>query len=426
MFQYPLPKRVRALVLGGGIHGVGVLHDLVSRGWKDVHLVEKGRLASGTSSRSTKLIHGGLRYLQKISQFSMVSESLRERNFLLHNLPDIVNPIEFILPVAPDRPWDSWMFRAGLTIYDGLSGKKGVGRHRTLLPAEVKDKASILAFEKFSHFFSFWDAQVDDLALVWRVAESAVSLGAGISEGAQVETLRKTSDGWFAEVRTPDGRLQPISALYIVNCLGPWANTFLENSNLEPVVRGINDKGAHILVRDLGLKAGLFLRSPIDGRVFFMLPWKGFSLLGTTEEVYTENPDEVAANEKDIEYILRSCNAYLHKPLCLQDVLGSFAGLRWLAETSSNSLSAVPRESTFGEHSSERGLMITVYGGKLTSYRSLAQKVGDRLNHHFGDFQSSKTADKASWVRKNEARNLEPIPDVFERFQPSYLHHFPT
>ena len=410
------------LPIHGGIHGVGVLHDLASRGWKDIHLVEKSRLASGTSSRSTKLIHGGLRYLERISQFSMVSESLRERNFLLQTLPEIVKPIEFILPIEQKKPWESIVFRMGLTIYDALSGKRNIATHRSLALSEVREKASILALEPFSRFYSFWDAQVDDLALVWRVANSAVSLGAGISEFCTVESLRKEADGWLVELRGPDGKRQSVSALYVINCLGPWANSFLERSHLIPSIRGINDKGAHIILDDRGLKAGLFLRSPLDRRVLFILPWQGLTLIGTTEENYTESPDAVAPSEREIDYILKSCNFYVKEPIRKQDIRCAFAGLRWLAENPSHSLSAVSRESVLSEHVSERGLMMTIYGGKLTSYRSLAEKVGNRITSHFGEFRSSKTADKQSWLLNEDLRNKENVPGVFERFQPAYMN----
>lgn len=414
MIRDPLPKRVRALVLGGGIHGVGVLHDLVSRGWKDVHLVEKNRLASGTSSRSTKLIHGGLRYLEKISQFGMVSESLHERSFLLSTVPDLVKPLEFIFPIEKKEFFKSMFIRTGLTIYDVLSGKKNIHPHHSLSIQEVQQKASILATDKFSHFYSFWDAQVDDLALVWRVGQCAASMGAGISEGCSVVGMRPDADGWLVDLRTLDGQIHQVSALYVLNCLGPWSNQFLEQAGIKPSVHGINNKGTHIIIGDRGLKTGLFLRSPVDGRVVFVLPWKGMTLLGTTEDIYQGNPDSVSPSEADIDYILASCNYYLNTTVRKQDILCSFAGLRWLAESSSRTLSGVSRESLMSEHVSGRGLMITVYGGKLTSYRALAEKIGDRVTSHFGQFTPTCTGNKESW---NLTRDMDMIPGVPDRFK---------
>ena len=199
------PKRVRALILGGGIHGVGVLHDLVSRGFKDVFLCEKNGLGSGTSSRSTKLIHGGLRYLKRISDFPLVSEALRERRLLLSLAPDIVHPLELYLPLLEHGGEKSWMVRAGLTLYDVLAGKQGIQRHRKLLPSQALLKAPVLDESKFPVVYSFWDAQTDDMALVHRVAASAVAHGGRINEACEVLSVQPGDDGWIAGVRQPDG-----------------------------------------------------------------------------------------------------------------------------------------------------------------------------------------------------------------------------
>lgn len=412
-----LPKRVRLLVLGGGIHGVGVLHDLASRGWTDVHLVEKNSLGNGTSSKSTKLIHGGLRYLQRISQFGMVSESLRERAFLLQVVPDLVKPLELILPVEPGHSLDSLTVRIGLTLYDVLSGSHRVAKHKVITAQQAQEKNRVLAVEKFAKFFSFWDAQVDDLALVRRVGASAVSLGAGITENCSVRSLKKEENGWLAELELANGERHFMSALYVVNCLGPWANLFLEKSQLPVSVRAVNNKGAHILLDDLGLKAGIFLRSPIDGRSMFILPWFGYTLMGTTEQIFTEDPSLVAPNEQDIDYILKSCNYYLKSAITKQDIKATFAGLRWLADMSKTSLSTISRESTLSELNSERGMLMTIYGGKLTSYRSLAEKIGDRITKHFGEFRETRTNDKAAWPAIKDSKS---VPGILERFQTGF------
>ncbi|MBI2603825.1 MAG: glycerol-3-phosphate dehydrogenase/oxidase [Deltaproteobacteria bacterium] len=412
MFQHAVPKRVRVLVLGGGIHGVGVLHDLVSRGWKDVHLIEKAGLANGTSSRSTKLIHGGLRYLKRISQFGMVSESLQERNFLLKAVPDIVYPVELILPIERGHLINSFMMRAGLSLYDFLSGKYGIHKHQTLSDDEARQKAPILATDKFSHFFSFWDAQTDDLALVRRIAFSAVELGAGVTEQCRVLSLKHDADGWLAEVENRDGQTNVISALYVVNCLGPWANDFLEASKIRPEVRGVKDKGSHLIIRDLGLKAGMFLEVPGDKRIMFVLPWQGVTLLGTTEESFESRPDEVRASDSEMDYLLMAANFYLKEPLTRKDIQATFAGVRWMVAEEGSDLSSTSRESALGEHVSNRGLLITVYGGKLTSYRLLAEKIGDRITHHFGQFQATGTKDLSAWAKKADSA----IPGALERF----------
>ena len=168
MFNDKLPARVRVLILGGGVHGVGVLHDLASRGWKDCHLLEKGSLGSGTSSRSTKLIHGGLRYLKHLSQFGMVAESLRERRLLMEVAKDLVKPIKIFLPINKQDIKSQLIMKSGLFFYDVLAGKYNIGKHQLLAQNEYDQHLGIFDNSKFSKVYSFWDAQTDDLALVRR------------------------------------------------------------------------------------------------------------------------------------------------------------------------------------------------------------------------------------------------------------------
>src|SRR5690606_3789765 len=250
MHPKELPTRVRVLVIGGGIHGVGVLHDLASRGWTDVHLIEKDRLAAGTSSRSTKLIHGGLRYLQNIRDFGLVAEALRERHRLLTLAPDLVKPVEMLFPILKGEGMPRFMVKIGLSLYDALAGRYGIQGHRILPAEEVAQKAAILDVSLTKATYSFWDAQTDDAALVRRIGASAVHLGAGISEQHQVIGITPDQDGWQVKVRTPAGRVQTVSALYIVNAAGPWANQLLESSQIKPTHRALNNKGVHLLLPD--------------------------------------------------------------------------------------------------------------------------------------------------------------------------------
>ena len=391
------PDRVRVLILGGGIHGVGLLHDLVSRGWNDVHLVERHTLGSGTSSKSTKLVHGGLRYLQNIRDFGLVSESLRERRTLMSVAGDIVKPIEFIFPVLKRGGVRRPVIKMGLKLYDVLSGSFGIEKHRLLDPKEVTDKAPILDQSHFSNFYSFWDCQTDDLELVKRAAASAISLGGSMSEHCEAVRIEPSDDGWLVTVRKPDGSLFVISALYVFNAMGPWAHKVLENSRIAPTHRAINNRGSHVVLSDLGLKSGLFLQSPEDGRIFFVLPWLGQTLIGTTEDLHTRDPDDVYAEDKDINYLLDRVNKYLKRPVGHNDVKATFSGLRWLAVEEGSSLTATSRNHIIGEHPGKRGLLLTLYGGKLSAYRALCQEIGDRITSHFGEFKASKTSEVESW-----------------------------
>jgi len=415
--QKNLPSRVRVLVLGGGIHGVGVLHDLASRGWNDIHLVEMNEIGSGTSSKSTKMIHGGLRYLRRISQFPMVSESLRERRLLLDLVPDLVTPIEILIPVLDGKGSSSLLIKIGLFLYDLLAQKNGISGHKKQKLENLKKEYPLLDYSKIRSVYSYWDAQTDDLALVNRVAESALKCGSKISEGITVTNVKADNDGWLVTVKDQEGNISKISALYVINCLGPWSNRLLEKSLIVPSHHAFNDKGIHLVFKDMGIKKGMLLQSPEDQRVFFVLPWKGYTLVGTTEEIYDGDPSSVEVTESDIEYLIGRCNRYLDKPLQKENIVTSFAGLRWLAAEEQSLISSVSRESIVGERISKRGLLMTLYGGKLTSYRSLCEKIGDRITTHFGEFRQSKTADKSSWVSPVEAKTK--VKNVVERFDAS-------
>jgi glycerol-3-phosphate dehydrogenase len=407
------PEKVSVLILGGGIHGVGLLHDLVSRGFRDCHLLEKKTIGSGTSSRSTKLIHGGLRYLRRLHDFSLVYESLRERRQLLKLAPDLVHPLEILLPCYPEARTPYWMSRAGLSLYDLLAfGKGGLPRHGSLSWDVASKKAPLL--KEAPRVCSFWDGQTDDLALVERVAGSAIRFGGQITEYAAALSVKpREGGGWLVETKTPGGQTKTIQALHVMNFLGPWSHHILEESGLKPVLQGVSNKGIHLLLPDLGFKAGVLLESPLDGRVFFLLPWLGSTLIGTTEAPW-QDPNRVTTEEADIQYLMDSCNFYLKRPLERKDILQTFAGLRWLAQEEHKTISLTSREALLGEHRSGPGILWTLYGGKLTSYRSLSEKTGDKLMALFEQSHlKSRTGEPSAWASKE---SLRPVPSLGERF----------
>lgn len=414
MFDDKLPNRVRVLILGGGIHGSGLLHDFASRGWTDVHLVEKNSLGSGTSSRSTKLIHGGLRYLQRPSQFPMVSESLRERRTLLDIVPDLVKPLEFLIPLKTHVGPNPLVLQAGLFLYDFLAGKQKVNKFKRIPKSQWAGLVPQMEFEKFRALYSYWDAQTDDLELVNRVAASAKKLGVTVSEHTEVVSIQKDEDGWKVDVKAVDGSIQTISALYVLNCLGPWANDIITKSSLKPTHKALNDKGSHIIVDDLGFQSAFLLNSHQDSRISFIVPWQGKTLIGTTENHFTGEPGTEKATEEEIQYLLDRTNIYLKKKLIEKDVLQSFAGLRWLAVEEEQDISGTSRECIIGEIRSQRGAMLTIYGGKLTSYRSLCEKIGDKIVSEFGEYKPSNTNLKSYWIDPSEAKYS--IPNIIERF----------
>lgn len=393
-----LASRYRVVVLGGGIHGVGVAHDLASRGWKDILVVERAIVGAGTSSKSTKLIHGGLRYLQHPRDFPLVAEGLGERALLTRLVPDLVKPLPFVFPVMKSGGMPRFMIKIGLTLYDLLSWGRSLGAHKWLSTEQAFADAPILDKSVFKGFYRFYDGQTDDFALVRRVADSAKMLGASIIENTKVERLSHDSNGWRIEL-SGEKLSGNVTAKYVVNALGPWAHEILDASGIKPQVIGFNNAGIHILVRDLGLKAGLFLQSPEDGRIFFVLPWQGLTLIGTTEDIVQGPADSCKVEQHQVEYLLERCNRFLSVKLSTKDILSTFTGMRWLARDSHDSLSDTSRTHLITEHRENGDILYTVYGGKLTAYRALAEELGDKISKAFGDRTRSNTKSSDCWSK---------------------------
>ncbi len=400
-YSNEIPKRVRVLILGGGIHGTGTLHDLATRGWKDIFLVEKNTLASATSSASTKLVHGGLRYLQNPRNFPLVGSALKERYNLKNLAPDLVFPLEFYLPVLKHAGLPGPILKIGLTLYDILAGKYGVGKNKKLSLKEVQENTPYLNMENVSSVYRYWDMKTNDYKLVHRVADSALHLGAGIREHTEALTITPTEDGWLVTVKdTTQDKVYEISTKYLVNTTGPWSNRLLEKNNITPDYKAVNSKGVHLLFPDIGHKAAMFLQSPEDGRIFFVVPWEGATLVGTTETEYPGDPDKLTCDDVDIDYLLEKYNSYLTKKFTREDIIKTFAGLRWLPTTDNKSLGKISRESVVSEIPSKGGVLYTIYGGKLTTYRLLAQNIGDRIVKHFKSFEESHTIDPGMWFKE--------------------------
>jgi glycerol-3-phosphate dehydrogenase len=204
-----------------------------------------------------------------------------------------------------------------------------------------------------------------------------------------------------------------VTTKYVVNALGPWAHEFMTASKIKPKVNGINNQGTHIMVRDLGLQSGLFLQSPEDSRIFFVLPWKGYTLIGTTEDNYEGPADECRPEEHQINYLIERCNRFLSVKLSRDDVIQSFAGMRWLASDSKSGLSDTSRSHLITEHVQGLDIMYTIYGGKLTAYRALAKEIADKIAKSFGDVSESKTHLAEMWAR---AEALPPDLGIPQRF----------
>jgi len=391
-----MKEKIPVAILGGGIHGVGVLHDLCSRGYSDVSLFEKSELANGTSSQSTKLIHGGLRYLERPSQIPLVYECLHERSLLLNLVPDLVKPIELLIPVHLKNLKELLKIKIGLSMYDFLAGPSRIEKHKVLTFEEACERAPLLENKTDCRFYSYWDAQTDDKELVKRVGQSAEKLGGKIHEFSEVFSLKDHQTHWELKVRDNKGKETQIKASYVINCLGPWSNDFLENNNFSTPYKAENNKGVHLLFEDLGLKSGLLLKA-VDNRIFFVLPWNGKTLVGTTEKIFDGNQDQVTTSDAEKKYLLDSLYESLGISFAEKKILRSFAGLRWLVVEEGRSLSRTSRESVWGTHKNQNGFVLTLYGGKLTSYRKLCEKIGDFVGKSAGITVPTKTHLRESW-----------------------------
>ena len=378
-------RRVDLLVIGGGITGAGVARDAVLRGL-DVALIDGQDFGAGTSSRSSRLIHGGLRYLEQ-GRLHLVFEALRERRILLRLAPHLVRPLPFVLPVFRGDRVPRWKTALGLTLYDLLAGKGNVRRHRTLGKRALLELEPLLRERGLTGGAVYHDAQCDDARLTIATIRAAATHGALVANYVGVTDLIR--DG----ARVVGARLRDrligeegeVRARVVVNATGPWSDMLrrLEDPGAALILRPT--KGSHAVVRGtrIGNRHAVIFTSPVDGRVMFILPWDPWTYLGTTDTDSTESPDAVRASEEDLVYLLRSANAvYPGAHLAPGDVVSSWSGLRpLLAADPASPASAVSRE-----HRILRGPfgMITIAGGKLTTFRRMAAEVVDRVGKELG------------------------------------------
>jgi glycerol-3-phosphate dehydrogenase len=371
---------VDLLVIGGGITGAGIARDAALRGIR-VALVDKGDFASGTSSHSSRLIHGGIRYLEH-GDFRLVFEASRERRVLLHIAPHLVRPLPFLFPVYRGARVPAWKLRAGMWLYDALSAFRNVKTHRWLSPKRVRRAEPALKDRGLTGAALYWDAQTDDARLVLATVQSAARTGALVANYAEVTSLLKP-DGRVRGAVVRDvlsGESRTVRALVVVNAGGPWVDALrrMDDPAAPPLLRPT--KGAHVAVprRRIGHERAITLLSPIDGRVMFVLPWGDLSYVGTTDTDADASPDGVRVTADDVTYLLRSANAaFPEAHLAANDVVSVWAGLRpLLRQDPTASPSQVSREHRVVE--SAHGL-ITIAGGKLTTYRVMARDVADRV-----------------------------------------------
>lgn len=362
------------LVVGGGVTGTGCALDAASRGL-NVGLVEARDFASGTSSRSSKLVHGGLRYLEQM-EFHLVREALRERSLLLNVIaPHLVRPVSFLYPLT-HRGWERAYVGAGMLLYDELGGHKGMRRHRHLSRRRALRIAPALRREALIGALQYDDCQIDDARHTLAVARTAARFGAAVASGTSVIGFRREG-GRVTGVEVRDhltGDEFGIDARVVINATGVWTDDLQHLAGERGKFHVTASKGVHLVVpRDrLQLDTGLILRT--EKSVLFVIPWGRHWLIGTTDTEWTLDKTHPAASRADIDYVLEECNRVLAQPLGHDDVEGVFAGLRPLLTGESENTSSLSREHAVAMP--VPGL-VAVAGGKYTTYRVMASDAVD-------------------------------------------------
>ncbi|MGB3739889.1 MAG: glycerol-3-phosphate dehydrogenase [Pontixanthobacter sp.] len=365
------------LVIGGGINGAGIARDAAGRGAK-VMLVEKDDLASHTSSASTKLVHGGLRYLEQYD-FRLVRESLIERERLLNIAPHIIWPMRFILPHDKGlRP--AWMLRLGLFIYDHIGGRKLLPATQTV-DLRQPGLAGILQ-DRLVKGFAYADCWVEDARLVVLNALDAALHGADIRTRTACTALHREGGLWHADLASPDGATATVTARAVINAAGPWVDDVLNRAN--PGSRHENlrlVKGSHLIFPRLydGDHAYIFQNG--DGRIVFAIPYEGaFTLVGTTDVAFEGDPGDIAISDAESAYICDAVNEYLTQPVTPADAVWSYAGVRPLYEDHSAKNSTVTRDYTFDLDAPDgQAPILSIFGGKITTFRKLAEHALAKL-----------------------------------------------
>jgi glycerol-3-phosphate dehydrogenase len=380
------------IIIGGGINGAGLARDAAGRGLK-VLLCEKDDLAAHTSSASSKLIHGGLRYLEYY-EFRLVAEALSERETLLRIAPHIIWPLEFVMPHVPElRP--AWVIRAGLFLYDHLGRRDKLPGSRSVTLGGAGYGENIRA--DIRKGFAYSDCWVDDARLVALNARAAADLGASILTRTACVAGRRLPEGWEIDLQDGSGAVRTVSAKGVVNAAGPWVKAVLDGELHQPTRANVKQvKGSHIVVNRLFPGAHAFILQNDDKRIVFMIPYEGaFTLIGTTDIEVHDLPGASTITADEVDYLCRAANRYLAKPIAPADVVWSYSGVRPLYDDGRSDPSAVTRDYTLAlDVAYPQSPLLSVFGGKITTYRRLAEAVLDKLRPSFPHMTGSWTATK--------------------------------
>ncbi len=368
------------LIVGGGITGAGIARDASLRGYR-VALIDKSDFASGTSSKSSKMVHGGVRYMEQF-EFGLVYEASRERRTLMQIAPHLVQPLPFVFPVYRDARWSPRMIDVGLWLYDALAMFRNVKRHKMLSRDQVGQMMHGIDTRHIDAAAYYYDAQVDDARLTLETIRAAHRHGAAIANYVQADGLLKEK-GRVVGAQAHDvfsGEKISIHAHIVVNATGPWTDALLQIDDPRAPPRMRPTKGIHVLVpreKIGGGAAAVTFPSFSDGRLMFIIPWGEFAIIGSTESDYAGDFDRVYADTNDVAYVMAAVNhAFPDAQLQKTDIISTYAGLRPLVVQPGKSAHRTSREHQIW--TSESGL-VTMAGGKLTTYRSMAQELVDRV-----------------------------------------------
>jgi glycerol-3-phosphate dehydrogenase len=393
-------------IIGGGINGTGIARDAAGRGLS-VRLAEQGDLAGATSSSSTKLFHGGLRYLEFL-ELRLVRESLREREVLLRAMPHISWPMRFVLPLDPKMrfagrtpvsrilsvlmPWGrghrpNLVIRAGLFLYDNLGAREILPGTSTLDLRQAPEGAPLQ--DRLTRAYEYSDAWVDDARLVVLNARDAATRGADIIVGSRVTEARREGGGWL--VRLSDGR--DFRAKVLVNAAGPWVGRVIHDVAHLPSTEGVRlVRGSHIVTRRLFDHPKAYFLQGQDGRIVFAIPYeRDFTLIGTTDVDHDGPPDRAVCTPEEVDYLCRFVSGYFKKPVTADDVVWTYSGVRPLYDDGSSSATAATRDYVLSLE--EKGApCLHVFGGKITTYRRLAEAAMAKLAPHLPGAGAAWTA----------------------------------
>lgn len=371
-------------VIGGGINGCGIARDAVGRGYS-VFLAEMNDLASGTSSGSTKLIHGGLRYLE-FYEFRLVREALMEREVLWRNAPHIIWPMRFVLPYFDGGPRPAWMLRLGLFLYDHIGGRKLLPATKTL--DMRRDPAGKPLKPLFSKAFEYSDGWVNDARLVVLNARDAADRGATIRTRTKVVGARREGNLWIITIEDLRSRkTEIVKAKLLVNAAGPWVDHVLATTVGKNDVHNVRlVQGSHIVVRKKFDDPRAYFFQNRDGRIIFAIPYEEeFTLIGTTDRDYTDDPHNVAISEGEIDYLCAAASEYFSDPVTRADIVWTYSAVRPLFDDGASKAQEATRDYVLKAEGGEGvAPLVNAFGGKITTYRRLAESMLEKIEGFLG------------------------------------------